>query len=105
MSARVGCAILAAGASTRLGYPKQLALHRGVPLVRWAALCATRSLAHETALVVGAHAAAVSEAVSDLSLSVLENPDWSEGMASSIRTAVTWSERQGHAGLLLILCD
>ncbi len=105
MSRRVGCAVLAAGASRRLGYPKQLALHRGVPLVRWAALCATRSTAAETALVVGAHAPAVTEAVSGLPITVLDNPEWGEGIASSIRTAVAWAERQGHHGLLLALCD
>jgi CTP:molybdopterin cytidylyltransferase MocA len=105
MTARVACAVLGAGASQRLGYPKQLALHRGVPLVRWAALCATRSVASETALVVGAHGRAVSAAVADLPLTVLDNPEWNEGLASSIRTAVKWAEQRDCAGLLLVLCD
>ena len=33
VTARIGCALLAAGASRRLGSPKQLWLHDGVPLV------------------------------------------------------------------------
>ncbi|MES1176447.1 MAG: nucleotidyltransferase family protein [Myxococcales bacterium] len=105
MSARVACAVLGAGASRRLGYPKQLALHRGVPLVRWAALCATRSTASETALVVGAHGQEVSAAVAGLPLTVLDNAEWSEGLASSIRCAVTWATQRDCAGLLLVLCD
>jgi molybdenum cofactor cytidylyltransferase len=105
MTSRVGCAVLAAGASRRLGYPKQLASHRGVPLSRWAALCATRSTAAESALVVGAHAQAVTETVRDLSITVLDNRDWNEGIASSIRTAAAWAETRGFAGLLLTLCD
>jgi molybdenum cofactor cytidylyltransferase len=105
VSARVGCAVLAAGASRRLGAPKQLALHRGMPLVRWAALCATRSPATETAVVVGARAATVSATMSDLPLTVLNNPDWVEGLATSIRCAVSWAEQCDHAGLLLMLCD
>jgi CTP:molybdopterin cytidylyltransferase MocA len=105
MSTRVACAVLGAGASRRMGYPKQLALHCGVPLVGWAALCATRSTAAETALVVGAHAGAVSAAVAGLPVTVLDNPQWDEGLASSIRTAVTWAEQRDCAGLLLVLCD
>ena len=101
----VVCAVLAAGASRRLGYPKQLALHHGVPLVRRAALCATGSTATETAVVVGAHAAQVSAAVSGLPLTVLDNALWNDGLASSIRTAVAWAERRPCEGLLLVLCD
>ncbi|MET0795409.1 MAG: nucleotidyltransferase family protein [Polyangiaceae bacterium] len=105
MSSRVACVVLAAGASRRLGYPKQLALHHGVPLVRWAALCATRSSAAETALVVGAHADAVSAAVAGVPITLLDNPHWSEGLSSSIRCAVSWAEQRDCAGLLLLLCD
>ncbi len=101
----VACAVLAAGASRRLGYPKQLALHHGVPLVRRAALCAASSPASEIAVVVGAHGVQVSAAVSDLSLTVLDNPEWSEGLAASIRVAVAWAESRSCAGLLLVLCD
>jgi molybdenum cofactor cytidylyltransferase len=101
----VVCAVLAAGASRRLGYPKPLALHRGVPLVRRAALCAQDSTARETAVVVGAHAEHVSAAVSDLSVTVLDNPNWSEGLAASIRIAVAWAKERPCEGLMLVLCD
>ena len=105
MTASVACAVLAAGASRRLGFPKQLALHRGIPLARWATLCATRSTASETALVVGAHAQEVTESVAGLPVTVLHNAEWQEGIAASIRAAVAWAELRDHAALLIALCD
>ncbi len=105
MSARVACAILAAGASRRLGHPKQLLLHGGTPLVRLAAACARQSRAAACAVVLGAHANAVQAAVAGLDVDVLENEAWSEGVASSIRTACAWANRLGSDALLLALCD
>jgi len=102
---RIACAILAAGASRRLGHPKQLLLHRGRPLVLAAAECACQSRAAACAVVVGVHAEAVRAALGDLALEVLDNPDWSEGVASSIRTATAWAMRQHCQGLLIGLCD
>jgi molybdenum cofactor cytidylyltransferase len=105
MSARVGCAILAAGASRRLGQPKQLLLHHGQPLVRHAAQAVWQSRAAACALVVGAEGDAVRAALGALALEVLENADWNEGMASSIRRAVTWARDESCDALLLTLCD
>jgi molybdenum cofactor cytidylyltransferase len=33
------------------------------------------------------------------------NPDWEEGMAASIRVAVSWAEQRKSDALLLALCD
>jgi molybdenum cofactor cytidylyltransferase len=105
MKSRVACAILAAGASQRLGEPKQLLLHRGRPLVRWAAECAWQSRAAACAVVVGAHRDAVRRALGDLSVSLITNPAWEEGMASSVRAASTWADSVGCDALLIALCD
>lgn len=105
MSAGVACAVLAAGASRRLGHPKQLTLHRGEPLVRVAANCACQSRATATAVVVGAQAGSVRAALAAVPIEVVANPAWEEGMAASIRIAVAWAERRGSDALLLMLCD
>ncbi|HEY3668378.1 MAG TPA: nucleotidyltransferase family protein [Polyangiaceae bacterium] len=105
MTAQVGCAILAAGASRRLGQPKQLLLHRGQPLVRWAAQCVWQSKAARCAVVVGAQADAVRAALGALSLELIDNKEWQEGIASSIRAAVAWARDARCAALLLTLCD
>ncbi|HEY0468684.1 MAG TPA: NTP transferase domain-containing protein [Polyangiaceae bacterium] len=105
MSARIACAVLAAGASRRLGHPKQLTLHRGEPLVRLAAECACQSRAAAAAVVVGAHAGSVRAALGALPIEVLPNPEWETGMAGSIRVASAWAEQLDADALLLALCD
>ena len=105
MTPRVGCVVLAAGASRRLQQPKQLLLHRGEPLVRQAATAACQSNAATCAVVVGAHATAVSVALSGLPLEIIENGNFAEGLASSIRVALAWAEQRRCSALLLALCD
>jgi molybdenum cofactor cytidylyltransferase len=102
---RTGCAILAAGASRRLGFPKQLVQLCGEPLVRRAVNSALRSAATATAVIVGAHAPAVREALRPVQVVTLDNPNWNEGMAASVRVAARWAEDAGFEALLLALCD
>ena len=95
-------AVLAAGASRRLGTPKQLVWLDGVPLIH---RVASRCLALEVpvAVIVGARAAEVEEALGDLRVARVHNAGWEEGIASSIRAAVAWA---GDArALLLVLGD
>ncbi|HEX2674392.1 MAG TPA: nucleotidyltransferase family protein [Polyangiaceae bacterium] len=105
MNPHVSCAVLAAGASRRLGHPKQLARHRGAPLVRLAAECVRKSRASAAAVIVGADADSVRSALGNAPVEVLMNPDWQRGMASSIHVAVAWAELQQSDALLLTLCD
>jgi xanthine dehydrogenase accessory factor len=102
---RVACAILAAGASRRLGRPKQTLLHRGQPLVVSAAECACQSRAAACVVVVGAHGGAVRAALGDLPIEILNNEAWSEGIASSIRAAVRWAQARKCEALIIALCD
>lgn len=96
--------VLAAGASRRLGRPKQLLARDGEPLVRRAArLC--REAGFDPVLVVLGHAAAEVEAVlHGLPVQAVANPDWAEGMAASIRTGVEALPAAAAAALLLP-CD
>jgi CTP:molybdopterin cytidylyltransferase MocA len=102
----VVAAVLAAGASKRLGRPKQLVQFRGEPLVR-RALAATRlPQIAEAAVVLGADADEIAHALPlDLPVVRLANEAWQEGIASSIRTAVVWAEERAAAALVLLLVD
>jgi molybdenum cofactor cytidylyltransferase len=80
--------ILAAGSSSRLGTPKQLLLAGGKPLVAAAAEAALGSAAWPVVVVVGANADRVRPALARLPVLVVENPAWTEGMASSIRAGL-----------------
>lgn len=86
--AKIGVVILAAGASTRMGKPKQLLLHRGRTLLRRAVETALASICYPVVVVVGAHAELLRKEVADLPVSVVENREWEKGMSSSIRTGL-----------------
>lgn len=95
--------VLAAGASRRLGYPKQLVELEGLPLVRRAALAALEAGFAPVRVVLGCRGDEVALALSGLPVIPLRNSDWEEGMASSLRTGL-----QGlpdAPGVLLLVCD
>jgi CTP:molybdopterin cytidylyltransferase MocA len=105
MNMRVASAVLAPGASQGLGHPQQLAHHRGEPLVRLAAKCVCQSRASAAAVILGAHESSIRWALGKLPIEVVANPDWEQGMATSVRVAVAWAEQRNSDALLLALCD
>ena len=101
----VALLLLAAGASTRMGRPKQLLPYQGRTLLRHAAETAVASGCTPIALVTGAlHEALVAE-VSGLPIAVVHNPDWETGMASSIHTGLVAVTTARPAAVLIMLCD
>ena len=100
----VHAAILAAGASTRFGSPKQLVRLAGTPVLHQAIMNAGLVAGHSVSVVVGAHARDIGSALRQSAVTVVLNRDWEEGLASSIRTAVH-STPSGCEGLMLVLAD
>lgn len=101
---QVGLIILAAGASTRLGTPKQLLRYGGQSLLFRAAKTAAESVCEPVVIVLGAYAELLKQEVEDLPVKVVENPHWSEGMGASIRTGINSFSEQVDAAVLM-LCD
>lgn len=101
----IACAVLAAGASRRLGAPKQLLPLRGRPLIAHIVEAACASVAAQVAVVLGAHADEIAPAFAGTRAQSLHNPRWPSGMASSLHTAVYWAQRSGAEALLLCACD
>ncbi len=96
--------VLAAGASTRFGSPKQLVRLDGRPLLHRAVARAAEVAGQSITVVLGAHADELGPLLRHTSASVIVNRGWSEGLGSSIRVAV----RQLPAsceGVLLLLAD
>jgi CTP:molybdopterin cytidylyltransferase MocA len=100
----VAAVVLAAGGGTRFEGPghKLLAEFRGRPLVWWALAAAAGARLDEVAVIVGAVdlAVAVPEGVS-----VVENPDWANGQASSLQKAVSWALERQHEAVVVGLGD
>ena len=104
---RFGAVILAAGASTRMGAPKQLLALEGRPLVVRAVEAALASPAWPVVVVLGAHAEKIRPVLARLPVLIAESPVWAEGMAASIRAGVTTLRQFSRAldGALVALCD
>jgi molybdenum cofactor cytidylyltransferase len=85
----VAAIILAAGRSTRMGGPnKLLAELNGKPLVRIVAEQALASKATSVIVVTGHQAEQVEQALLGLTISVVHNPDFAEGLAGSVKTGI-----------------
>lgn len=91
------CIVLAAGASKRLGRPKQLVHFEGEPLV----VRASRSALRVSQTVVVIASDAVRNALNGLDVTIVENTQANEGMASSIRCGVAAT----NGDVLIMLCD
>lgn len=79
--------LLAAGASTRLGQPKQLLTRHGVPLVRVMALALAATRPRRLVVVLGAHADEIDAAIGDVAHDAVINPDFADGLSTSLRCA------------------
>jgi len=82
-----------------------LALVNGVPLIRIAAERAIASKAERTFVVTGYREKAVEECLSGLAVHPVYNPDFSNGMASSIVAGLNAQGAQEADGILIVLAD
>lgn len=80
--------ILAAGASTRMGTPKQLLAYRGCSFIRHIAEVAIASDYKPIVIVLGANGEQIKPELNQLPIQIVENQQWKEGMSSSIRVGL-----------------
>lgn len=101
---QVAAIVLAAGGSARMGQPKQLLPVDGQPMVRrvTAAACATNL--KQVVVVVGAQADAVRQALVSLTVDVVVNESWAEGMSTSVQAGLS-ALAPGIQAVLIILAD
>jgi molybdenum cofactor cytidylyltransferase len=96
--------ILAAGGSTRMGRPKQLLRWQGRTLLERAIDGACQILPGRVIVVLGAYAELIREAINLDSVKMVQNPDWKDGIASSIRLGINALPASAEA-VLILLCD
>ena len=103
----IGIIILAAGKSSRLGQPKQLLEYEGQTLLQHSLQVALASDAHPVVVVLGADAVRIKQEVTNDAAHVVENEDWEEGMASSIRCGIKELQQLHTAaeGAIVMVCD
>ncbi|MFZ0128421.1 MAG: nucleotidyltransferase family protein [Candidatus Dormiibacterota bacterium] len=88
IAARSAGVILAAGASRRMGEPKQLLPVRGRPLLETALAAACDSQLDEVLVVLGAHADEIRRSVRLGRARVVVNPDHAQGMSTSLKAGI-----------------
>jgi molybdenum cofactor cytidylyltransferase len=102
-----GIIILAAGSSSRLGMPKQNLVYKGETLLKRAIETAAKSVCEPVIVVLGANEDIIKPTIELNNVSIIHNPRWREGMASSIRSGI--GELQIIApkadSVILMLCD
>lgn len=101
---QVYAVILAAGQSTRLGQPKQLLEWQNRTLLEHALINASMIFKDRVLVVLGAEADLIQSATNFAETTVMVNPDWHTGMASSIRAAIQALPDSATA-VMLMLCD
>ena len=100
----VAVVVLAAGGSRRLGRPKQLLDYRGATLLDASLATARCCGAGQVVVALGGAADEVRERVDLSGADVVLNPDFGDGCATSIRSALA-AVRDDADGVVLLLGD
>jgi molybdenum cofactor cytidylyltransferase len=107
-SSKIGLILLAAGASRRLeNFPKQLLEFRGKTLLRRAAENALASKCGKICVVLGANAEKLKREIDDLSIEIVVNENWADGMGSSLKCALgkLLEVEPNLSAVVVTLCD
>lgn len=106
---QIGLVILAAGAASRMGQPKQLLPYQGQPLIQHIVTVAQQSRCQQILVVLGAYAAPIQRVLVAHypAVSIVHNSDWQQGLSSSIRLGITTllSQVPDLDAIGLLLCD
>ncbi|HLW54148.1 MAG TPA: NTP transferase domain-containing protein [Candidatus Angelobacter sp.] len=98
----VAAIVLAAGMSRRMGTPKQLLCWNSKPLLEHALENVRGSAVDEIVLVLGAAADEIRRQVSMDGLTLVENPDYQQGMGTSLRSGVSALSSSAKAAFVVL---
>ena len=97
--------ILAAGDSSRMGFPKQLAEYKRKTILETVVETVTSNL-DETVVVLGHENDTITEKLDFKESTILINENWEEGIVSSIRTALFYlSENNEIDSAMIFMAD
>lgn len=87
----VGIVILAAGASSRMGVPKQLLHVDGQSLLKRITEMAIDTPCYPVVVVLGANRSMTRKELERMPITIIDNPHWEGGMSSSIKMGLVGS--------------
>lgn len=99
--------LLAAGASTRMGQPKQLLPYNNTTLLEHAVDMAVASGATSIVVVLGSETAKSEALLRDKPVQVVINSNWQLGMGSSLKSGLQFVQQNMPqiAGVMIMVCD
>jgi molybdenum cofactor cytidylyltransferase len=98
----VSAVVLAAGRATRMGGGKLLLPVGGRPMVQRVVDASLGSKATQTIVVVGNEAEGVMEAMAGRPVTVVVNPDYADGMSTSLRAGLSAVDAAADGALILL---
>jgi molybdenum cofactor cytidylyltransferase len=105
-STKTGIIILAAGESTRLGYPKQIAKYKDKTLLQLAIDAANGAKAEKKVLVLGANRDEIKKSFRGDSIPNIPNQDWEKGMSSTLHKGLEYLLKFNQPDqIIIMLCD
>lgn len=103
---KTGIIILAAGESSRLGYPKQIARYKEKTLLQLAIDAANGCDADKRLLILGANRDEIKKTFSGASIPNIPNPHYQKGMSSSIKVGLEYMLKFDKPDqVIIMLCD
>jgi molybdenum cofactor cytidylyltransferase len=102
---RIGCVILAAGAASRFGSPKQLAMYKHQTFIETVIKTSQQNNFDEILVVLGAYFDEIYPIVSQYNIQIINNSKWEEGQASSLKVGVNSIIKKKLDGILFLLVD
>ena len=94
--------VMAAGASRRMGRPKQLLPFGSTTLLRHAVEVALSSHASKVAVVLGSGEEAMRNELAGLPIEIVTNPEWDRGMGTTIRAGAQAIGMYPEVGALIL---
>ena len=94
--------VMAAGASRRMGRPKQLLPFGSTTLLRHAVEVALSSHASKVAVALGSGEEAMRKELTGMPIGIVTNPEWDRGMGTTIRAGVQAIGMYPEVGALIL---
>ncbi|GGD11762.1 nucleotidyltransferase family protein [Hyunsoonleella pacifica] len=106
-TSKITIAILAAGASKRMGSPKQLLKWENTTLLKHTIKTCKDTVEEDIVVILGANYAAISSDIKTEAVHIIENENWDLGLGKSIACAAQYclDSKVNSDGLLIVLAD
>jgi len=100
---KIAGVLLAAGGSSRLGYPKQLITFRDKPLISHMISVIMNGGINELYVVVGSRKEEIISAIEDNDVHIAHNSNWEAGLSTSIHRALMIVEKEYDTVMMFVI--